>query len=65
VSFPIISEGEKYKRIHTKLTPIRTMVGRIYRLVGVTVDVTARKQGEELRHKQEREFRALVENSPG
>jgi PAS domain S-box-containing protein len=64
VSFPIVGKGEKFKHVHTRITPIRNMTGRIYRLVGITADVTARKQVEGLRHKQEREFRALVENSP-
>ena len=64
VSFPILGEGEKNKHIHTRLTPIRNHAGRIYRLVGIAADITARRQVEELRHKQEQEFRALVENSP-
>lgn len=64
VSFPIVGKGEKVKYLHTRITPIRNTAGRIYRLVGIAADVTAQKQIEALRHKQEREFRALGENSP-
>lgn len=58
------SFGKGYLYLRTKLLPIRNEVGRIYRIVGITEDITVRRQIEELRHKQEQEFRALVENSP-
>lgn len=58
------SFAKGYLYLRTKLLPIRDGEGRIYRIVGITEDITARQQIEELRHKQEQEFRALVENSP-
>lgn len=60
-SFPIPG-GRQY--VHTILIPVHNKAGRIYRLVGITSDITARKQIEEMQHKQEQEFRALTENSP-
>jgi PAS domain S-box-containing protein len=40
----------------TSLTPLRNETGRIYRLVGTSIDITDRKQAEEsLRHQAEQE----------
>lgn len=49
---------------HSTLIPVRDAFGRIYRIVGITRDITERKRAERLQHEREQEFRALVEHSP-
>jgi PAS domain S-box-containing protein len=52
------------RHFHSTLVPVRDDSGRIHRIVGITRDITERKQAEAIMHAREQEFRAFVENSP-
>ncbi|UZE21536.1 PAS domain S-box protein [Pseudomonas sp. B21-056] len=49
---------------HLTLIPIRSVIGRVQRIVGICRNITERKRAERILHTREQEFRALVENTP-
>lgn len=53
-----------HRHYHSTLIPVRDDRGRIHRIVGISRNVTERKQAQELLHAQDQAFRAVAENSP-
>ena len=47
----------------TSLTPLRDKTGRVYAVLGVSRDITSRKQAEEILRVSEAEYRSLFENA--
>lgn len=60
----LITRQGSERAIGDAATPIRNRKGEITGAVLVFRDVTGRKREEELLHRRQQEFRALVENSP-
>ncbi len=52
------------KVFESTVIPLRNAEGRIYRLVGISHDITAQRQLEAALEEKAREFRTLVENLP-
>lgn len=52
------------KVFESTVIPLRNADGRIYRLVGISHDITAQRQLEAALEEKAREFRTLVENLP-
>lgn len=52
------------KVFESTVIPLRNAEGRIYRLVGISHDITAQRQLEVALEEKAREFRTLVENLP-
>jgi PAS domain S-box-containing protein len=52
------------RHYHSTLVPVSDGSGRIHRIVGISRDITERKQMEEALAQREREFRTLAENLP-
>ncbi|SDK24535.1 PAS domain S-box protein [Pseudomonas indica] len=49
---------------HLTLIPLHHESGHVYRVIGIARDITERKRAEQILHRREEEFRALVENAP-
>lgn len=49
---------------HLTLIPLHHETGYIYRIIGIARDITERTRAEQILHRREEEFRALVENTP-
>lgn len=57
-----LPSGRRY--FHSSLIPLRNPHGRIDRIVGISRDITERKEMERALRAREHEVRALVENTP-
>jgi PAS domain S-box-containing protein len=61
--FRIVRPDESVRWVRSRAFPISDHHGRVYRVAGVTEDITDRKQGEQDLRESEERYRLLAENS--
>ncbi|MEG4853923.1 PAS domain S-box protein [Microcoleus sp. B5-D4] len=62
IEYRIVRPDGKIRWIRDRAFPIRNQSGKVYRIVGIAVDITARKQAEKTIRESEERFRQLAEN---
>ena len=62
--FRIVRPDKSIRWIHDRVFPIRNAQGEIYRLVGIALDISKRKQAEEKLQKSEQRYHDLFEKAP-
>ncbi|MEG4342283.1 PAS domain S-box protein [Microcoleus sp. A003_D6] len=62
IEYRIVRPDGKIRWIRDRAFPIRNQAGKVYRIVGIAVDITARKQAEKTIRESEERFRQLAEN---
>ncbi|MEG5171387.1 PAS domain S-box protein [Microcoleus sp. B3-D7] len=62
IEYRIVRPDGKTCWIRDRAFPIRNHSGKVYRMVGIAVDITARKQAEQTIRESEVRFRQLAEN---
>ncbi|MEG4024610.1 PAS domain S-box protein [Microcoleus sp. S13C4] len=62
IEYRIVRPDGKTRWIRDRAFPIRNQSGKVYRIVGIAVDITARKQAEKTIRENEERFRQLAEN---
>ncbi|MEG5038315.1 MULTISPECIES: PAS domain S-box protein [unclassified Microcoleus] len=63
IEYRIVRPDGKIRWIRDRAFPIKNQSGKVYRIVGLAVDITARKQAEKTIRENEERFRQLAENS--
>ena len=64
IDFRIVRSGDEVRWLRTRGFPIRDQHGEVYRLAGLTEDVTENKTAEDARRTSESRMRALLEAMP-
>ncbi|MEG3936074.1 MULTISPECIES: PAS domain S-box protein [unclassified Microcoleus] len=62
IEYRIVRLDGKIRWIRDRAFPIRNQSGKVYRIVGIAVDITAGKQAEKTIRESEERFRQLAEN---
>ena len=62
IEYRIVRPDGKIRWIRDRAFPIKNQSGKVYRVVGIAVDITARKQAEKTIRESEERFRQLAEN---
>ncbi|MEG4231848.1 PAS domain S-box protein [Microcoleus sp. Pol11C3] len=62
IEYRIVRPDGKTRWIRDRAFPIRNQSGKVYRIVGIAVDITARKHAEKTIRESEERFRQLAEN---
>ncbi|MEG5031994.1 PAS domain S-box protein [Microcoleus sp. AT3-D2] len=62
IEYRIVRPDGKIRWIRDRAFPIINQSGKVYRIVGIAVDITARKQAEKTIRESEERFRQLAEN---
>ncbi|MEG4531291.1 PAS domain S-box protein [Microcoleus sp. D2_18a_D3] len=62
IEYRIVRPDGKIRWIRDRAFPIRNQSGKVYRIVGIAVDITARKHAEKTIRESEERFRQLAEN---
>ncbi|MEG4216247.1 PAS domain S-box protein [Microcoleus sp. Pol14C6] len=62
IEYRIVRPDGQIRWIRDRAFPIRNPSGKVYRIVGIAVDITARKQSEKTIRESEERFRQLAEH---
>ncbi len=62
IEYRIVRPDGEIRWIRDRAFPIRNKSGKVYRIVGIAVDITARKHAEKTIRESEERFRQLAEN---
>ncbi|MBD1826544.1 PAS domain S-box protein [Microcoleus vaginatus GB1-A2] len=63
IEYRIVRPDGKIRWLRDRAFPLRNQAGQVYRIVGIAVDISAGKQGEQAIRESEERFRQLAENS--
>lgn len=64
VEFRLLCENGEWRWIRTRAFPVADARGEVYRVVGLSEDITSRKLADEALRKSERKLRTLFNQSP-
>jgi PAS domain S-box-containing protein len=65
VDYRVVRPDGSIRWVRDRAFPIRNDEGQVYRMAGITEDITLRKQAEDALRQSESAYRTLAENLPG
>jgi PAS domain S-box-containing protein len=65
VDYRVVRPDGSMRWVRDRAFPIRNDTGQVYRMAGITEDITVRKQAEDALRQNEAAYRTLAENLPG